>query len=107
MPWHSYRGYQDFDPTISFAGVIFNRVGSQRHRQMIEGKISLPSFGWIPKREDIVIESRHLGLKMAHETGPMEKFGCLIEEFCRSGCNFGIRTGSSWSETAKKELPPR
>ncbi len=76
------RGYQDFDTTISFAGVILNRVGSQRHRQMIEGKISLPSLGWVPKREDIVLESRHLGLKMAHETGPMEKFGCLIEEFC-------------------------
>jgi cobyrinic acid a,c-diamide synthase len=76
------RGYQDFDTTISFAGVILNRVGSQRHRQMIEGKISLPSLGWIPRREDIALESRHLGLKMAHETGPMEKFGCLIEEFC-------------------------
>ena len=76
------KGYLDFDTTISIAGVILNRVGSQRHRQMIEGSVSLPVLGWIPKREDITIESRHLGLKMAHETGSMTEFGSVIEEFC-------------------------
>jgi len=76
------RGYRDFDTTISIAGVILNRVGSLRHRQMIEGSTSLPTLGWIPKREDIAIESRHLGLKMAHETGSMTEFGSVIEEFC-------------------------
>ena len=76
------RGYLDFDPTVSIAGVILNRVGSQRHRQMIEGSVSLPVLGWIPKREDITIESRHLGLKMAHETGSMKGLGSVIEEFC-------------------------
>jgi cobyrinic acid a,c-diamide synthase len=49
---------------------------------MIEGSTSLPTLGWIPKREDIAIESRHLGLKMAHETGSMTEFGSVIEEFC-------------------------
>jgi cobyrinic acid a,c-diamide synthase len=76
------RGYRDFDTTISIAGVIFNRVGSLRHRHMIEGSMSLPTLGWIPKREDIAIESRHLGLKMAHEMGSMTEFGSVIEEFC-------------------------
>jgi cobyrinic acid a,c-diamide synthase len=76
------RGYQDFDPTLSITGVILNRVGSRRHREMIEGSISLPTLGWIPKREDITIESRHLGLKMAHETGPITELRSVIEEFC-------------------------
>ena len=76
------KGYQDFDTTISFAGVILNRVGSPRHRRMIEGSLSLPSLGWIPKREDIAVESRHLGLRMANETGLMGEFGKVIEEFC-------------------------
>jgi cobyrinic acid a,c-diamide synthase len=76
------RGYRDFDTTISIKGVILNRVGSQRHREMIEGSVSLPVFGWIPKREDISIESRHLGLKMAYENGSMTEFGSVIEEFC-------------------------
>jgi len=76
------RGYRDFDTTLSIAGVILNRVGSLRHRRMIEGSVPLPTLGWIPKREDIAIESRHLGLKMAHETGSMTEFGSVIEEFC-------------------------
>jgi cobyrinic acid a,c-diamide synthase len=76
------RGYHDFDPTISIAGVILNRVGSPRHRQMIDGSVSLPTLGWIPRREDIATESRHLGLIMGHETGSMTEFGSVIEEFC-------------------------
>jgi cobyrinic acid a,c-diamide synthase len=76
------RGYRDFDTTISIAGVILNRVGSLRHRRMVEDSLPLPALGWIPKREDIAIESRHLGLKMAHETGAMKEFGSVIEEFC-------------------------
>ena len=76
------RGYREFDTTISIAGVILNRVGSLRHRRMIDGSVSLPTLGWIPKREDIALESRHLGLKMAHETGSMTEFGSVIEEFC-------------------------
>jgi cobyrinic acid a,c-diamide synthase len=76
------RGYKDFDPSVHVAGVILNRVGSQRHRQMIEGSLPLPPLGWIPRREDIAVESRHLGLRMAHETGSMGEFGKIIEEFC-------------------------
>jgi len=76
------RGFQDFDTTITIAGVILNRVGSPRHRQMIEKSLEIPALGWIPKSKDIVIESRHLGLKMAHETGPGVDFGRLIEESC-------------------------
>jgi cobyrinic acid a,c-diamide synthase len=76
------RGYRDFDTTISFAGVILNRIGSLRHRQMIE--VSLPDafLGFIPRQDDIAIESRHLGLKMPHETGSMMAFGHVIEEYC-------------------------
>jgi len=76
------RGFREFDTSISIAGVILNRVGSLRHRRMIEGSLPLPTLGWIPRREDIAVESRHLGLKMAHETGAMAEFGSVIEEFC-------------------------
>ncbi len=76
------RGFCDFDPAISFIGVILNRVGSPRHRQMIEKSLAIPSLGWIPKRDDIAVKGRHLGLIMAHETGSMSEFGPIIEEFC-------------------------
>ena len=91
------RGFCDFDPAISFTGVILNRVGSPRHRRMIENSLAIPSLGWIPKRDDIAVKGRHLGLIMAHETGSMSEFGPVIEEFCNLDAIIGY---------AKKSLDP-
>jgi cobyrinic acid a,c-diamide synthase len=76
------HGFCNFDPTVSFAGVILNRLGSPRHRRMIENSLEIPSMGWIPKSYEMTIGSRHLGLIMAHETGSLSGLGCIIEEFC-------------------------
>jgi len=76
------KGFLEFDPTITIAGVIVNKRGSDRHQRMIESGLSVPSFGWIPKREDIKMNSRHLGLLMAHEAGSMAGTGKVIEEYC-------------------------
>jgi cobyrinic acid a,c-diamide synthase len=75
-------GYRQYDPTLVFSGVIFNRIGSSRHRMMIEPSRAVPGFGYVPRKENLAIASRHLGLKMAHETGGMEAFGKIIEESC-------------------------
>ena len=75
-------GYRMFDPALSFAGVIFNRIGSPRHRQMMEGFSKLPSLGWIPRRDDLVVASRHLGLAMAHESCAFAESGKIMEEYC-------------------------
>jgi cobyrinic acid a,c-diamide synthase len=47
---------------------------------MIEASLDIPSFGMIPRKEDLVVKSRHLGLMMAHESGVMADFGDIIEE---------------------------
>ncbi|MFA4860900.1 cobyrinate a,c-diamide synthase [Methanoregula sp.] len=76
------KGFLDFDPTITIAGVIVNRIGSPRHREMIAPSLATPALGWIPRRENIVVKSRHLGLHMAHESEDTGNTGSLIEEFC-------------------------
>jgi cobyrinic acid a,c-diamide synthase len=75
-------GYRRYDPKLKFSGVIFNRIGSIRHRSMIEPSLAVPAFGYIPRRQDLAVESRHLGLKMAHEADSMGEFGRIIEESC-------------------------
>ena len=75
-------GYRRYDPNLVFSGVLFNRIGSPRHRSMIESTLDVPAFGYIPRKEGLAIESRHLGLKMAHEAGGMGEFGRIIEESC-------------------------
>ncbi|MDV2481502.1 cobyrinate a,c-diamide synthase [Methanoculleus sp. Wushi-C6] len=76
------RGYAGFDPEVRVAGVVFNRIGSPRHRALIEATQSLPVYGWIPRRSDLAVASRHLGLAMAAETDALAQFGPVVEEVC-------------------------
>ncbi|AKB26630.1 Cobyrinic acid A,C-diamide synthase [Methanosarcina sp. MTP4] len=77
------KGYSEFDPEVRIAGVILNKVGSPRHGEMIKNALpgDIPIVGMIPRRKDIEVPSRHLGLYMAHEkdynTAEMAEF---IEE---------------------------
>ncbi len=75
-------GFRRYDPRVRFSGVIFNRVGSTRHCTMIESSRAIPSFGYLPRNNDLVIGSRHLGLMMAHEAGNTGEFGKFLEESC-------------------------
>lgn len=79
------KGYRTFDPRVNLAGVIFNRVGSHQHRAMIDETRTVPALGWIPFCKELAVESRHLGLRMAHETDGMACFGDLIREHCDLG----------------------
>jgi len=76
------RGFVDFDPRIRVAAAVINRVGSPRHRVMIEGALPVPAAGWIPWDRDRTVGSRHLGLEMAHETGGMGRSGEMVAQHC-------------------------
>lgn len=76
------KGFRDYDPTITLAGVIVNRIGSRHHREMVEGSLALPAFGWIPRSDTLSLKSRHLGLVMAHESPVLNTSGPLMEEYC-------------------------
>ncbi|RQD80223.1 MAG: hydrogenobyrinic acid a,c-diamide synthase (glutamine-hydrolyzing) [Methanocalculus sp. MSAO_Arc2] len=75
-------GYTTYDPDIFFAGVIYNRGGSDRHRKMIGNAQNLQSLGWIPRRDELLVKSRHLGLTMAGESEGMKASRTVIEECC-------------------------
>lgn len=65
-------GLRSFDPRVSFAGVILNRVASGRHRDSAADACraaGVPVFGAIPRDERLTLASRHLGLASPHEEG--------------------------------------
>ena len=76
------QGFRAFDPRVTIAGIVVNRVGSPRHRAMIEQGGSGPFVGWIPRKEELSVKSRHLGLAMAHEEPSMVQFGEIVREHC-------------------------
>ena len=65
------HGFATLDPGLRLAGIICNRVGSDKHRQMITEAITthcdLPIIGFLPRNEAVSIPSRHLGLHMGEE----------------------------------------
>lgn len=68
-------GCARYDPRISIAGVVLNKVASERHRRLVEAGLSgvgLPVLGTLPRRPDIVLPQRHLGLVQAGETADIE-----------------------------------
>jgi cobyrinic acid a,c-diamide synthase len=76
------RGYSGFDPSLTVSGVIFNRIGSERHRQLIERTREIPAMGWVKRRAALTVESRHLGLHMAEEVPLDNAAGDAISSDC-------------------------
>jgi len=59
------QGFVNFRKDIRIAGVIYNRVGSERHRQLLQqvsDDLGIRCFGFVPKRAELEQGSRYLGL---------------------------------------------
>ncbi|WP_157552839.1 cobyrinate a,c-diamide synthase, partial [Nocardia uniformis] len=66
------HGFATFDTGIRLGGVILNRVGSERHEQVLRdacARVGLPVLGALPRMAELVVPSRHLGLIPAVEHG--------------------------------------
>jgi cobyrinic acid a,c-diamide synthase len=64
------RGFAGHDPAIRIAGVILNRVASERHRALVAGAIAqlgIPIVGAAPRDQMLTLPERHLGLVQAGE----------------------------------------
>jgi cobyrinic acid a,c-diamide synthase len=64
-------GCMAYDQRIRVAGVILNKVASERHRRLAAAgmeKIGLPVFGALPREASLILPERHLGLVQAGET---------------------------------------
>jgi cobyrinic acid a,c-diamide synthase len=64
-------GVRAYAPDLRLAGVILNRVGSERHTRLVSDAIRAIGFevlGAIPRSPDVTVPERHLGLVQASET---------------------------------------
>ncbi|MDF1579925.1 MAG: cobyrinate a,c-diamide synthase [Desulfuromonadales bacterium] len=68
------KGFVTFDERLTFAGILFNRVGSARHAQLLREAVAstanLPAvLGCLPRCDDVAMAERHLGLITAEDGG--------------------------------------
>lgn len=65
------RGFRDHGPPqVRLAGVVLNRVGSERHLALLQealAAIAVPLLGMLPPHPSLELPSRHLGLLPARE----------------------------------------
>lgn len=66
------HGFATYDSAVRLGGVILNRVGSERHEQVLRAacdRVGLPVLGALPRLAELEVPSRHLGLIPAVEHG--------------------------------------
>jgi len=71
------EGFARHDPRVRLAGVILNRVASERHHALLVSAIArslpeLPVLGALPSDATLALPARHLGLVPAGEMGAAE-----------------------------------
>lgn len=79
------HGYQTFDPRVKLAGLVLNRVGSDRHLELLKDALEplqLPILGVLRRQDNITIPDRHLGLV---PTAEMPQLDALIDRFAQLG----------------------
>ncbi len=67
-------GCAAFDPRIRVAGVILNKIASERHRRLAAhgmARIGMPVLGALPREAGLILPERHLGLVQAGETADL------------------------------------
>ncbi|WP_333572008.1 cobyrinate a,c-diamide synthase [Sphingomonas sp.] len=69
-------GFARLDPHVPFAGVILNRVASPRHERLVRVGMEaagIPVLGALPRRADLALPERHLGLVQAEEHPDLDR----------------------------------
>lgn len=67
------HGFASFDPSIRIAGIVLNRVASDRHEQLLREALAplrIPVVGVLRRSTAVATPSRHLGLVPVAERRP-------------------------------------
>lgn len=71
------HGFNSFHPALRLAGVVFNRVGGDKHAAMLRAAcapLGVPVLGAVRRHGDLALPDRHLGLVQAAEHADLEAF---------------------------------
>ncbi len=85
------HGFASWDPEVRMGGVILNKVGSQRHEELLRdalGSSGVPVLGALRRAPQVRAPSRHLGLVPVAERGAaaLESVAASAEQV-RQGCD--------------------
>ena len=104
------KGYQTFDPELRIGAVVLNGIGSERHyemcREAIEHYTGAPVLGYLPRRRDLTLPERHLGLIPTVEGPASEEFRQALINQCESTLDLTAMLRLS-EQASPPAAPPR
>lgn len=85
-------GFLGFDPELSFAGVVCNRAGSDRHRDLLCEALrfycpDIPFWGCLKRSPRLELPSRHLGLYTPEEGVINREMTAELADWLEEGLN--------------------
>lgn len=107
-------GVRAYAPDLALAGVVLNRVGSERHTRLVTDAIralGVEVLGAIPRTPDVVLPERHLGLvqagEIAHLEALLDRMADLVEAHVDLDRLFAAaRPMTPIAEDAAAAIPP-
>ncbi len=104
------KGCMTYNPKITIAGVILNKVGGERHRRLAGEAIAalgVPILGALPRLDALALPERHLGLVQAEETQALQQRLDAIGEAVAAHVDLGaIRALARPLRAASGAAPP-
>lgn len=103
-------GFIHFREDIRFAGIIFNKVGSQRHFSMLQQvceDLNIPCLGYLPKSHSLEQGSRYLGLDFSEKADSKELIELLEKHVDWESLTKHIipSVGTNFSQRGNKLFP--
>lgn len=106
-------GFARLDPALPFAGVILNRVASPRHERLVRAgmaAVGIPVLGALPRRADLVLPERHLGLVQAVEHPDLDRlitgYAAFVREHVDLSALRRAATGDGTRREGRLPAPP-
>ena len=106
------HGFASYRADVNVAGVIYNRVGSDRHVELLveaTAKTGVPVLGFLRRNAALALPDRHLGLVQASEHPDLERFLAVAAEAIGSAVDvdalLGLARGGSPETKAEPAGP--
>ncbi len=106
-------GFKQYDPELEIAGVILNRVASPRHERLTclgMERAGLRVLGVLPRRGDLALPERHLGLVQAVEhpdlNAAIEGYAAFLREHVDLASVGGAAKGQTTAGSGRLPRPP-
>ena len=80
-------GFAHFRPDVRISGILLNKIGSARHEAMLRTALlplGIPVIGTLPRKPELALPERHLGLVQAGEHEALEEFLSAAADLCKA-----------------------